>query len=182
MEKKRRIDLLGCVLCAALALTAVRYVDDVDMGMALFFFAAVGFAVFLLLLLKDFTVWKPPDRDDVRRSGPAAGELVLLNEEGKPISSWELTGKTAAVIGKDLRENHVDVNLSQSVYASLIDVEHAVLNYAGRCWYIEDLDSRNGIVLQKKADGRQYKLSSGQPCKVDRGDIIIVGLTKLELR
>lgn len=181
MEKKRLIDLAGCVLCALLALTAVRAVDDVDAGMALFFTAAVGFAVFFLLLLKDFAAWQV-GQSAASPGGVAAGDLLLLSEEGKPIASWELSGKVALVIGKDIRENHVDVDLSRSAYASMIDIEHAVLNYADGCWYIEDLDSRNGIVLQKKADGRQYKLSADQPCKVDRGDIIIIGLTKLELR
>jgi pSer/pThr/pTyr-binding forkhead associated (FHA) protein len=64
----------------------------------------------------------------------------------------------------------------------MIDIEHAVLNYADNHWYIEDLGSKNGVVLQKKADGRKYKLAADQPCKLDQGDVIIVGLTKLLAR
>lgn len=109
-------------------------------------------------------------------------ELLLLNEEDQPIASWDMYQKTSLVIGKDIRENHVDVNLNQSAYASMIDVEHAVLNYADHNWYIEDLGSKNGIVLLKKMDGRKYKLAADQPCKIDAGDVIIIGLTKLLAR
>lgn len=181
MERKRQIDLIGCALCALTAFLAVRIVEDPDVGMALFFFAAAGFAVFLLWLLKDFTAARSEKRQAPAPEGAAIRQLLLLNEEDKPVASWELSGKTSVVIGKDLRENQVDVDLNRSVYASMIDVEHAVLNYAGGDWYVEDLDSRNGVVLQKKTDGRKYKLSADQPCKVDLGDIVILGLTKLEL-
>jgi pSer/pThr/pTyr-binding forkhead associated (FHA) protein len=64
----------------------------------------------------------------------------------------------------------------------MIDIEHAVLYYADNHWYIEDLGSKNGVVLQKKVDDRKYKLAADQPCKLDAGDVIIVGLTKLLAR
>ena len=179
MERKRQIDLIGCALCALTAFLAVWAVEDSDTGMALFFFAAAGFTVFSLLLLKDFAAARAGRAQ--APVGAAIRQLLLLNEEDKPVALWELSGKTSVVIGKDLRENQVDVDLSRSAYASMIDVEHAVLNYAGGCWYVEDLDSRNGVVLQKKTDGRKYKLSADQPCKVELGDIVLLGLAKLEL-
>ena len=58
--------------------------------------------------------------------------------------------KISLVIGKDIRENHVDVNLNQSPYAAMIDIEHAVLNYAGGSWYIEDLGSKKRSGSTKK--------------------------------
>ena len=57
-------------------------------------------------------------------------QISLLNKKGEPVNSWELYGRTSAVIGKDIGENKVDIDLSDNPYASMIDVEHAVLNYA----------------------------------------------------
>ena len=60
-----------------------------------------------------------------------------------PVSVWDLYGRTAMLIGRDVGENDVDVNLDNTVYAGMIDVEHAVLNYTAGSWYVEDLNSRN---------------------------------------
>jgi len=108
-------------------------------------------------------------------------KVVLLNNNGEDIFSWELYGKTSVVIGKDLGENRVDIDLSKNPYAAMIDVEHAVLNYAEGNWYVEDLDSRNGISIQKVGQKKSYKLSATQPCKLDLGDIIFVGMCRLKV-
>jgi len=108
-------------------------------------------------------------------------QISLLNKNDEIISSWELYGKTSAIIGKDIGENHVDINLNETQYAAMIDVEHAVLNYAGGNWYIEDLDSQNGVSIQKTGQEKSYKLSSLQPCKLDFGDIIFIGVCRLKL-
>jgi hypothetical protein len=108
-------------------------------------------------------------------------QISLLNKNGEIISSWELYGKTSVVIGKDFGENQVDIDLSETQYAAMIDVEHAVLNYVSGNWYIEDLDSQNGISVKKFGQEKAYKLSSSQPCKLDFGDIIFIGLCQLKL-
>ncbi|MBR2216552.1 MAG: FHA domain-containing protein [Selenomonadaceae bacterium] len=105
--------------------------------------------------------------------------VELLNEDDGVTTTWELYDKVSAVIGKDVRENQVDIDLAASEYASLVDVEHAVLNYAEGNWYVEDLASHNGVAVQKKADGRKYRLSPDQPCKLAPGDIVIIGLSRL---
>ncbi len=107
-------------------------------------------------------------------------ELALINEEERFIATWELYGKTSMVIGLDVGENHVDVNLMESAYASMIDVEHAVLNYVSGRWYIEDLGSENGVDIVK-SDGKKYKLTAAKPCLVEKGDVIFISLTKLKL-
>ena len=56
-------------------------------------------------------------------------ELALLNDENKSIAFWEMYGKTSLVIGLDLGENKVDVNLLNTTYASMIDVEHAIFKH-----------------------------------------------------
>ena len=108
-------------------------------------------------------------------------QITLLNEKGQGVTSWELYGRTSAVIGKDLGNNFVDIDLSKSPYAAMIDVEHAVLNYAGGNWYVEDLNSENGISVKKFDKAERYKLSVSQPCKLDFGDIIFVGMCQLKL-
>ena len=107
-------------------------------------------------------------------------ELVLLSEEGGHIASWNIYGRNGLVIGRDVGENHVTINLENTTYASMIDIEHAVLNYAGNNWYIEDISSKNGVSIQKR-DGKKYKISPGKPCKLELGDIIFIGLTRLQL-
>lgn len=110
-------------------------------------------------------------------------ELALLSEEGTELAVWDLCGRTAMLIGRDVGENDVDVNLDNTVYAGMIDVEHAVLNYTAGSWYVEDLNSRNGIAVQKAADGKKYRLSADKPCRLEKGDILFVGgLTRLAIR
>ena len=111
----------------------------------------------------------------------AVSKIPLLNKYGNPVNSWELYGKMSAVIGKDIGENHVDIDLSKNPYSSMIDVEHAFLNYANGKWYIEDLDSRNGISIKKFGQDNVYKLSSQQPCKLDFGDVIFIGMCQLKI-
>ena len=117
---------------------------------------------------------------------PAGGrrritQADLLNEEDTVVASWDLYQKVSAVIGRDYKENHVDIDLGSSTYSSLVDVEHAVLNYADGAWYVEDLGSKNGVIVQKAADGRKYKLSPEQPCRLEPGDLLLIGLNRLKL-
>lgn len=108
-------------------------------------------------------------------------QITLLNNNGDSVSSWELYGKTSAVIGKDIGENWVDIDLSQSPYAAMIDIQHAILNYANGNWYIEDLGSANGISIKKFDDNEIYRLSASEPCKLDFGDMIFIGMCQLRL-
>ena len=110
----------------------------------------------------------------------ALTELALLGEDGTQLAFWNIYGKNGIVIGRDIGENNVTVNLDNSTYASMIDVEHAVLNYSGDCWYIEDISEKNGVSIQKQ-DGRKYRLAYGKPCRLEKGDIIYIALTRLQI-
>lgn len=107
-------------------------------------------------------------------------EVVLLGEDGTRLASWNIYGKNGIVIGRDVGENNVTINLDNSTYASMIDVEHAVLNYSGNNWYIEDISEKNGISIQKP-DGKKYRLAYGKPCRLEKGDIIHIALTRLQI-
>lgn len=106
--------------------------------------------------------------------------LVLLDEAGKPIKSWDLHGKVSQIIGKAGQDQELDIDLSDCEYSSFIDFQHAVLNFCMDQWYIEDLGSQNGVKVRKVEDGECYKIIH-RPCRVAAGDIIYIANTKLLL-
>ena len=145
-------------------------------------FIAVGLVIFahsVWTLYRALTERTVAEKISANQSA-AITQITLLNKNGESVFSWELYGKTSAVIGKDVGENFVDIDLSQSPYAAMVDVEHAVLNYADGNWYIEDLGSANGISIKKFDDNEIYRLSS-EPCKLDFGDMIFIGMCQLRL-
>lgn len=123
-----------------------------------------------------------------RRAGPVArqeedflaGRLILLDEADQPVRSWDLGGRTALVIGKSGGEGHVDVDLGDCEYGSLVDFEHAALNFCLDRWYVEDLDSHNGVRVRKVEDGECYRVM-GRPCQVTAGDVLYIANTRLLL-
>ena len=148
------------------------------MTLGVLIFIQSAYALYRSLRDEKFTAYNLSQKN---MSSNNIREISLLNKIGESVNSWELYGRTSAVIGKDIGENKVDIDLSDNPYASMIDVEHAVLNYAGGNWYIEDLGSQNGLSIKKIGQANAYKLSSLQPCKLDCGDIIFVGVCQLKL-
>ena len=104
----------------------------------------------------------------------------LLDEEGKPIKSWDLQGKISLIIGKAGRDQELDIDLSDCEYSSFIDFQHAVLNFCLDQWYVEDLGSQNGVKVGKVEDGECYRVIH-RPCKVVAGDVLYIANTKLLL-
>ena len=56
------------------------------------------------------------------------------------------------------------------------------MNYSNGSWYIEDLDSENGTRIQRNGEDKPYRVSSREPCKVEKGDIVYLGLAPLKIR
>ena len=157
-------------------------------GTGRFFLGILGAMVFLWAALTLYFEWRAEEREVEKMSWPASPaqgrritRIDLINEEETVAASWDIYEKTCAVIGRDYKENQVDIDLSRSEYASLVDIHHAVLNYAGGDWYVEDLGSKNGVLVQKAADGRKYRISPDRPCKLRPGEVIIIGLNRLRL-
>lgn len=123
-----------------------------------------------------------PIKEEVISSTNAVNGLALLNEDNEIIKEWDLLNKASMVIGRNTKDNEVDIDLSTSTYAALIDTQHAVLNFASGNWYIEDLYSENGISIQKAEDRIRYKLSKDKPCRIIKGDVIFIAKTKLLIR
>ena len=182
--KKRVLDLIIVCFCMAVIGIVLLYPDQVTWRNPILILACILAVLFLLLAVRD-----KEDRNQYMEQpgygSPGKDGLIteiVLNEEDKPLMSWDIYGKTAMVIGRDVRENQVDIDLGQSPYASMVDIEHAVLNYSAGNWYVEDLGSSNGISIKKASDGRVYRLSRDTACRLERGDCLYIGLNHLLLK
>ncbi|WP_300812821.1 FHA domain-containing protein [uncultured Acetatifactor sp.] len=179
---KRILDIL--ILLSGVSLEACFYWltemrDSVYLGMALVLICMVAAMV-------DFAL-KGRKRDAPFTEGvPEAMEphgirsLVLLDEQGKPIRSWDMQGRTALIIGKAGQGQRPDVDLSDCAYSSFVDFQHAILNFCLDQWYVEDAESHNGVKVEKAEDGECYKVIH-HPCRVSAGDILHIANTRLLL-
>ena len=183
MKLRRIVDFLLMLVGSAIILVSYFYVDG-QLRWIIITVSGTLLLIFLIIAIRDESRVLPRVGAPILHLPPTAKvtEVVLLNEEDQPLATWPLYGKVSMVIGRDVGENQADINLNSSTYASTVDVEHAVLNYTGGTWYVEDLASKNGVSVQTKKDGRKYRLASFQPCKLDSGDIIHVGLVRLLIR
>lgn len=179
---QKTVNFLIAILSLSVAIIAYLYKD----GQMQIILCALGGVIFLIFLFQFFKKELEADAKEIanieteKPNLSQITELALLNEEDTPISYWQMYGKSSLVIGIDTGENHVDVNLLNTTYASTVDVEHALLNYSGGNWYIEDNTSKNGVSIIK-SDGKKYKLNNAKPCLVEKGDIIYISLAKLKI-
>lgn len=183
--QKRVIDLTIASICLAVLGIVWLYPDEIRGRSILMWVSFAGLAVFSLLALfgKDGKRMAGGNRkSELPSETGQITEAVLLSEEDTELMTWDLYGKTAAVIGRDVKENQVDIDLGSSPYASMVDIEHAVLNYSCGGWYVEDLGSSNGLKVKKAMDGKVYKLSADTPCKLEQGDCLYIGLNRLLLK
>lgn len=183
MNVKRKINYVIMALCALIAILALAQLGWHE-G---FTWAAVAILVGLIhLVLPEgngilYVEQEPPELlREMRLPEGTATELALLNEEGDSLATWDIYGKNGIVIGRDTGENSVTVNLDHTTYASMVDVEHAVLNFFNGAWYIEDISTKNGVSI-RKSDGKKYKISYGKPCRLELGDVIFIGPTRLQI-
>jgi pSer/pThr/pTyr-binding forkhead associated (FHA) protein len=108
--------------------------------------------------------------------------IVLINEEGKALTEWNLASKAGMVIGKGTDKEPVDIDLTCSAYAQMISKQHAVLNYTGEGWCIDDIDSKNGTRVKKLNRNAILDLKLVGTVELDVGDIIYIANTILQLR
>lgn len=189
MDRKIGTDLWIACVCAAIMGIAWIYMEE---GKERTWVLGISIGLMLVFILLSFAEKKLADRrfpggmrNKQLMSGGGMGmisELVLLSEEDTELTIWDLYGKIAMVIGRDTGENQVDIDLNTSPYASMVDVEHAVLNYSAGSWYIEDLGSANGISVKKGQDEKTYRLSADTPCRLEAGDTLIIGMNHLLIR
>lgn len=187
MGRRRMIDLMISCVCLAIFAVTWFYPQEIQGGTLILWISGILSVAFAALA---FFERKKPNQNhnaagvdtDFYPEVEPIREIVLLSEENTELMVWDLYGKTALVIGRDIKENRVDIDLSHSAYASMVEIEHAVLNFSAGYWYVEDLGSRNGIRIKKADDGFMYQLSTDTPCRLEAGDCLYVGLNRLQMR
>ena len=109
-------------------------------------------------------------------------EVVLINEEGDVLFTWDIRGKTSLVIGKSTQKEPVDIDLSMSAMSQMISKQHAVLNYTNDGWCIDDIDSKNGTRVRKLSQNAIMDVKLVGSVQLAAGDIIYIASTMLQLR
>ena len=125
------------------------------------------------------TIWYSKEKSRAR-TVEKIERLILLDEQDKPVKSWDMAGRTSIVIGREVGGENVDVDLEDCAFSSFIDFQHAALNFCLDQWYVEDLGSQNGVKIRKAEDGECYKVM-GRPCRVAAGDVLYIANTRLLL-
>ncbi len=169
--------VVGALLCVA---ASVFYIEK-GMWQQIYITVFVGIALlgFIDVMWQGRHAAKPVKRASVKKPFGDISQVILLDEFERPIKSWSLSGKTSLMIGRENKYENVDIDLEECEYSALIDFQHAVLNYCMEQWYIEDLYSKNGIRIRKTEDSVCYRIAKDKPCRLSRGDVILVANTKL---
>ncbi|MDP4180317.1 MAG: FHA domain-containing protein [Bacillota bacterium] len=140
----------------------------------------LGYAAIALFI--GFVVFKAITIGFTKERSSNLTKIVLIDDDGSTVKTWNLKGKISLLIGKNSNENEVDIDLSETTYSSLVSRQHAVLNYSKNCWYIEDIGSSNGSGLKKEDEDAKFKLEAGKPYELNAGDTIYIANTKLILK
>lgn len=190
MEKSRKIKIAADVImlfCGLILLIILRYgLWDkeksimVEIGLFLCMVVILADLSIQFLIKAKISLSRTLEETGNIKTGMGIERLILLDEQNKPVKSWDMTGRTAMLIGRSGGEEDVDVDLEDCAYSSFIDFLHAALNFAQDQWYVEDLGSQNGIKIRKVVDGECYKVM-GRPCKVEAGDILYIARSRLLL-
>lgn len=184
MNRKRAADLSIALVFTAVFLITGLYREQVRESSPVMWGTGIAAVIFFLLAVKDREMAKQSvGREPMKLTAdtPVITEVVLLSEEDTELMAWDMYGKISLVIGRDMKDSKADINLCESSFASMVEGEHAVLNYSGESWFVEDLGSANGLSIQKD-DRRIYKLTPDALCKIERGDCLYVGRNRLLFR
>ncbi|KYG92218.1 FHA domain-containing protein [Metasolibacillus sp. FSL H7-0170] len=166
------IDILLLVVSAFLLLYIFILNRDTLLQMILIIFIIASAAIFLIY---HYVATKK----QALAQTTAIEKLVLLNEQGQEVQEWSLTDETSLLIGKKTVDYQPEIDLSHAEYAALINTEHALLNCVDGIWYVEDIDSVNGVGIRKPYRHLTQKLKQENPCAIGYGDILYIANTKI---
>lgn len=105
--------------------------------------------------------------------------LILINGDGERDKEWVVAEGSSLLVGRSAPGHYVDIDLSGNRYEAFVAKSHAVLNRVGEDWYIEDLDTINGVGLKKAGSDYNTRIQPNKPYKLDIGDIIYVAKLRL---
>ena len=107
---------------------------------------------------------------------------LVMDGQGGVRDTHELGKQKELLIGKSTPAKMVNIDFSDSAYAASIEEEHAALVRYGSCWY-GCARAKNGMVgLRQKEGNVVYKLRSGIPYRIQRGDMIYISYEKIVLQ
>lgn len=118
----------------------------------------------------------------IRENNTNIRKIILLNDEYQMLKQWNIEGKAGLLIGKNTKEETVDIDLSDTALSALISNEHALLNYTNGNWFIEDFDSEQGTAVQKVNKNELQYLTKSEPVQLEAGDYIYIGKTILQVK
>lgn len=133
-------------------------------------------------LIAGVLIWRGGAKTVLSRGYDPISKIVMLDDDGERIKEWFVKGETSVLIGKSTQSFEVDIDLSDSEYASLISPEHAVMNCVGDLWYIEDVDSATGTGIRKLDRSDVRKLGAEEPEPIVPGDMIYIANTRLLIK
>ena len=170
------INLFIGVIIALICVVAYMTIESIEVRGTIIFTAVIlGIVGFVNLYKELHKEEKIEDESNI--SG-----IELVNEENEIIRTWNIGDQISFLIGKNTIDENVFIDLNSSIYSTLIENNHAVLNYATGKWYIEDLSSRSGVSIQKIDDNKKYRIVKDTPCELKKGDIIFISKVKLLLK
>lgn len=135
--------------------------------------------ILLVMILVGFVIKKYESEERQEATDTAISKFVLVNDEGEAIKEWLIKEETSLLIGKNSGHVEVDIDLSDTEYASLINYEHAVLNRVLDNWYIEDIDLIYSIGIKRANKHSKTKLDPGCPSQLFVGDTIYIANTMI---
>ena len=107
--------------------------------------------------------------------------IQLLNEKEVVVKEWYIRDEQGLLIGKNFKDQLVDIDLTDSDYAVLVEKQHASLNFVNGKWFLEDLGSRNGTGIKAANTSQIQRLKGEEVIVVSPGDRIYIAKTILQL-
>ena len=116
-----------------------------------------------------------------RRPKSKIKTIQLLNEREEVVKEWYIRDEQGLLIGKNFQNQLVDIDLTDSDYAVLIEKQHAALNCVNGKWFLEDLGSRNGTGIKVAKTSHIQRLKDEEVIVANPGDRIYIAKTILQL-
>lgn len=178
-NEENKVAIMGInITILIILIIAVYYIFFISTSIYIKAAAVICFIAFLIAYIVRAFIYvsRYTDKDS------EINQLILVDEDGNYKKEWNINGKISLLIGKNTKNNEVDIDLANTDYSYLISKQHAVLNFATNNWYIEDIGSSNGVGIKKLNDNVKRKLFKDVPYKLDSGDTIYIANTQLIIK
>jgi len=166
------------ILCLAVCIYFLYFVNTSD-EIRISGTVAITVLVVVWLLLEYRYITRNKKALYTEASEEEITRFVLINTDGGREKEWHVSGSNSFLIGKGVGGDAVDIDLGDTQNCDYVSPEHAVLNFAGGFWYIEDLDSKNGVGIKRQGEEYALRLNPNVLYKISVGDIIYISKVKI---